>query len=108
MSLKCVTAKFASEMPTIDVKSVIYKAEQTFNGEYNGFPTAVYSLARPDGSAAVVHAIQIQHEEVNSWYEVYVDAHSEEILSAMHFVTEASVRFFLFEEASGLIVDGIM
>ena len=30
-------------------------------------------------------------EEVNSWYEVYVDAHSGEILSVMDFVTEATV-----------------
>lgn len=83
-------SKIASEKPTIDVKSVISKAEQAFNGKYNGFPTAVHYLARPDGSAALVHAIQIQNEEVNSWYEVHVDAHSGEILSATDFVAQAS------------------
>ena len=105
--LECVTGKVASEKPTIDIKSVISKAEQAFNGKYNGCPAAVHYLARPDGSATLVHAIQIQNEEVNK-YEVYVDAHSGEILSATDFVAEASVRFFLFEEASGLIVYGIM
>ena len=105
---ECVTGKIASEKPTIDIKSVISKAEQAFNGKYNGFPTAFHYLARPDGSAALVRPIQIQNEEVNSWYEVYPDAHSGEILSATDFVAEASVRLFLLEEASGLIVGGIM
>lgn len=65
------------------------KAEQAFNGKYNGFPTAVRYLARLDGSAALVH-IQIQYEEVNSWYEAYVEAHSGEFLSATDFTVEAS------------------
>jgi extracellular elastinolytic metalloproteinase len=78
---ECVTAKIASKKPTVDAKSVISEAEQAFNGKYN-VRTAVHYLARPDGSAALVHAIQIQNEEVNSWYEVYVDVYSGEILSA--------------------------
>jgi extracellular elastinolytic metalloproteinase len=77
----CVTAKIASEKPTVDAKSVMSEAGQAFNGKYNGFPTAVHYLARPDGPAALVHVIQIQNEEVNSWYGVYVDAYSGEILS---------------------------
>lgn len=45
-----------------------------------------------DGSAALVHTIQVQNEEVNSWFEVYVDAHSGEILSATDYVAHASYK----------------
>jgi len=71
---------------------VIPKTEAAFSGKYNGFPTGIEYLARPDGSAALVHTVQIQNEDVNSWYEVYIDAHSGEILSATDYVAEASVR----------------
>jgi extracellular elastinolytic metalloproteinase len=63
-----------------------------FKGTYNNFPTGLEYLTREDGSVALVHTIQIQNEEVNSWYEVYVDAHSGEILSVTDFVAEATVR----------------
>jgi len=38
-----------------------------------------------------VHTIQVQNEDVNSWHEVYVDAHSGEILSATDYVADATV-----------------
>ncbi|KIK00268.1 hypothetical protein K443DRAFT_7771 [Laccaria amethystina LaAM-08-1] len=50
----------SSQKPTVDAKSVISEAEQAFNGKYN-VRTAVHYLARRDGSAALVHAIQIQN-----------------------------------------------
>lgn len=49
---------------------------------------------RDDGTASLVHVIQIQNEEVNSWYEAYVDAHTGELISLTDFVAEATVRRF--------------
>jgi len=65
-----------------------------FKGTYNNFPTGLEYLACSDGSVALVHTTQIQNEEVNSWYEVYVDAHSGEILSVTDFVAEVTVSVF--------------
>ncbi|KIM37287.1 hypothetical protein M413DRAFT_276637 [Hebeloma cylindrosporum] len=84
--------RVASSKPTISAKSVIAKAEAMFKGTYNNFPTGLEYLAREDGSVALVHTIQIQNEEVNSWYEVYVDAHSGEIVSVTDFVAEATYK----------------
>lgn len=66
--------------------------EQAFDATYNNWPVGLEYLAKADGSVALVHVIQVQNEEVNSWYEVYVDAHTGEIASVTDFVAEASVR----------------
>ncbi|KAF8149160.1 Fungalysin metallopeptidase-domain-containing protein [Crassisporium funariophilum] len=84
--------KIASSRPTISAKSVIAKAEAAFSGTYNGFPTGLEYLAQADGSVALVHTVQIQNEEVNSWFEVYIDAHSGEILSVTDYVADASYK----------------
>jgi extracellular elastinolytic metalloproteinase len=71
---------------------VIAKVEAAFDATYNQWPTSLHYLAQSDGTAKLVHSIQVQNEEVNSWYEVYVDAHTGDILSATDFVAEAAVR----------------
>lgn len=86
-----LVGKIADSAPTVDVESVIAKAEDALDGKYNNHPTSLEYLARPDGSVSLVHVIQIQNEEVNSWYEAYVDAHSGEILSVTDFTADASV-----------------
>ncbi|KAH9481998.1 Extracellular metalloproteinase MEP [Psilocybe cubensis] len=82
----------AASRPTIPASSIIAKVEAAFDGKYNNWPISLNYLARPDGSAALVHAVQVQNEEVNSWFEVYVDAHSGEILSVTDFVAEATYK----------------
>lgn len=67
--------------------------EAAFDATYNGWPTTTQYLVKADGSAALVHTIQVQNEAVNSWFEVYVDAHSGEIVSVTDFVAEATVRY---------------
>ncbi|KAF9049094.1 Fungalysin metallopeptidase-domain-containing protein [Panaeolus papilionaceus] len=84
--------RIAATRPTVAASSVIAKVEEAFEGKYNGFPIGQEFLTLADGSAALVHTIQVQNEEVNSWFEVYVDAHSGEILSATDYVAHASYK----------------
>ncbi|KAF5312513.1 hypothetical protein D9619_002331 [Psilocybe cf. subviscida] len=83
---------FSPTRPTVAASSVIAKVEAAFDANYNQWPTSVHYLAQADGSAKLVHSIQMQNKEVNSWYEVYVDAHSGDILSVTDFVAEAAYR----------------
>ncbi|TEB05106.1 metalloprotease [Coprinellus micaceus] len=76
--------KIAATTPTVSVESL--------NGKYNGHPTTVEYLARPDGTAALTHVIQIQNADENTWYEAFVDAHSGELLSITDFSAEAAYR----------------
>ncbi|KAF9555076.1 hypothetical protein CPC08DRAFT_147139 [Agrocybe pediades] len=84
--------KIASSKPTISAKSLIAKVEKAFDATYNNWPVGLEYLAQADGSVALVHVIQVQNEEVNSWYEVYVDAHTGEIVSVTDFVAEAAYK----------------
>ncbi|KAG5637838.1 hypothetical protein H0H81_003043 [Sphagnurus paluster] len=83
--------KIAASKPTVDVKSIIPKAEQALDGKYNDHPPSLEYLVRPDGSASLTHVIQIRNEEAGTWYEAFVDAHSGDILSVTDFVADASV-----------------
>ena len=93
MTVLC-TERIASSRPTVSVQSFLPKIEAQLEGKWNNHPIALEYLARPDGSAALVHVVQIQNEEVNSWYEAYVDAHSGELLSVTDFTAEASVSAY--------------
>lgn len=83
--------RIASSRPTVSVQSFLPKIEEQLEGRWNNHPVSLEYLARPDGSAALVHVVQIQNEEINSWYEAYVDAHSGELLSVTDFTAEAGV-----------------
>ena len=63
---------------------------------YNAHPTKIEYFAKKDGSAVLVHTIQVQDEEKGIWSEVYVDAHSGDIVSSTDFVAEAAVRPRIF------------
>ncbi|KAF6746342.1 metalloprotease [Ephemerocybe angulata] len=85
-------SKIADSKPTVNLHDVVPKVEKQLEGTYNNQPISLEYLALPDGSAALVHVIQIQNQEVNSWYEAFVDAHSGELLSITDFTAEAAYR----------------
>ncbi|KAF6765572.1 hypothetical protein DFP72DRAFT_1108400 [Ephemerocybe angulata] len=87
--------KIADPKPRVELKDVWSKIEEQLEGKYNNQPISLQYLARPDGSVALVHAVQIQNEQVNSWYEAFVDAHSGELLSATDFTFEASLGDYI-------------
>ncbi|KAF8912288.1 Fungalysin metallopeptidase-domain-containing protein [Mucidula mucida] len=97
------TSNIADSTPTIDVASVIPTIEEQLDGTFNG-DTKLNYLALDDGSVALTHAIQIQNEETNAWFEAYVDAHTGELLSVADFVAELSYRVIPIEIDAG--VDG--
>lgn len=74
------------------MESIIASTEGALDGTFNGQEPGLEYLARPDGSIALAHVIQIQNEEAGTWVEAYVDAHSGDILSVSDFVSHASVR----------------
>ena len=68
--------------------------EGLLEGKYNGHPTSLEYLARPDGSAVLTFVAQIQNEAENTWYEAFIDAHSGDLVSVIDFTAEAAVSFF--------------
>lgn len=76
------------------LNSVLSEVEDLLDGKHNGHPARLVYLARPDGSLALVHGVQIGNEEANLLYEAFVDAHTGQLLSATDFSADAMVIFY--------------
>ena len=76
---KINTENIASPYPNVSPSRAITTAEHHYNGLYNGHPAKLEYYAKPDGSVALVHVVQIQNDEEGTWVEVYVDAHSSNV-----------------------------
>ena len=68
---------------SVQVATAIKSAEQAFPGAYNGHPIKLEYYAQPDGSIVLVHVIQIQGDL--TWFQVYVNAHSGQVVSSTNF-----------------------
>ncbi|EEB95667.1 hypothetical protein MPER_05323, partial [Moniliophthora perniciosa FA553] len=98
----------ADSQPTIDVNSVISNVEAALDGKKNEIEPTLEYLALEDGSVALVHVFQVQNDEVSSWYEAYVDAHSGELLSVTDFVADLSYTVLPIWKATPLEGDEML
>ncbi|KAJ6627922.1 Fungalysin metallopeptidase-domain-containing protein [Mycena sp. CBHHK59/15] len=75
----------ADQDEQLEVKAVIPLAQQELDGTHNGHPAKLEYLMKPDGHLVLAHVIQIQNEDTGTWYEVFMDAHSGQLLSLNDF-----------------------
>ncbi|KAK1231107.1 hypothetical protein PQX77_005785, partial [Marasmius sp. AFHP31] len=86
-------SSIAPSKPTFPLRKAIKNAEEALDGRYNGHPTSIQYLVRPDNhTVSLTYAIQIQNEEEYTWYQAFVDAHVGEVVSAVSFVNHASYK----------------
>ncbi|KAG7086108.1 hypothetical protein E1B28_003622 [Marasmius oreades] len=97
------TSKIASPIPTVSLKDAILEAESTLGGAHNGIQPMLRYLARPDGSVALVRAIQVQNSTI--FIVAYVDAHSGKVISINNFVADTTFRVLPIEKKT--ISDGL-
>uniref|UniRef100_A0A0W0GDM7 Extracellular metalloproteinase n=2 Tax=Moniliophthora roreri TaxID=221103 RepID=A0A0W0GDM7_MONRR len=90
-------SNIADSTPTFDVQQAIETAEGALEGKHNDIEPTLEYLARPDGSVALTHVIQIKNDDARTWYEAFVDAHSGELLSITDFVSHATYRVIPIE-----------
>jgi extracellular elastinolytic metalloproteinase len=76
--------------PSVSRGDAIDTAERTLDGTYNGHPTKFEFFVQPDGFAALTYVIQIQNVTAGTWYEAFVDAHNNTLLSVTDFVRKAA------------------
>ncbi|KAK7028946.1 hypothetical protein VNI00_014786 [Paramarasmius palmivorus] len=93
-------AQIASSKPSIQSSDAIAEAESVLNGTHSGKEPTLQYLAQPDGSAALVHAVQVQNEDAGTFYEAYVDAHSGDVLSVSDFVADATFEALPIQKAT--------
>ncbi|KAJ7140443.1 Fungalysin metallopeptidase-domain-containing protein [Mycena filopes] len=83
-------SQIAPSTPSVPFEAAVATAENALGGTYNGHPASTKYFAMDDNSAALVHALQVQNEETGTWYEAYVNAHSNELVSIVDFVSQAA------------------
>ena len=80
----------ASSKPKLSKADAISKAEKAFDAKYNDWKIPLEYFTKDDGHVALTYIVQVQNED--HWWEVSVDAANGEIVNAVDFVAEASVR----------------
>ncbi|KAJ7153206.1 Fungalysin metallopeptidase-domain-containing protein [Mycena filopes] len=83
-------SQIAPSTPSVPFEAAVTTAENALGGTYNGHPASMKYFAMDDNSAALVHAFQVQNQEAGTWYEAYINAHSNELVSVVDFVSHAS------------------
>ncbi|KAH9174152.1 Fungalysin metallopeptidase-domain-containing protein [Lactarius sanguifluus] len=84
--------------PSVSVGDATATAEQALKGTYNGHNTTLEFVVQPNGYAALSHVIQIQNDTAGTWYEAFIDAHSNTLLSVTDFGARASYRVLPIHE----------
>ncbi|KIJ95038.1 hypothetical protein K443DRAFT_639795 [Laccaria amethystina LaAM-08-1] len=77
--IKPTAESAAATSPGTKIHDAILAAEGLLNGTYNGHPTKTHYLATSNSHLALVHAIQIENENLGTFYEAFVDAHSGQL-----------------------------
>ncbi|KAH9051918.1 Fungalysin metallopeptidase-domain-containing protein [Lactarius vividus] len=78
--------------PSVSLSDAIATAEMTLYGTYNGHPSKLEFVVKPCGFAALTHVIQIRNKTAGTWYEAFVDAHNNTVISVTDFVANSQYR----------------
>ncbi|KAH9020575.1 Fungalysin metallopeptidase-domain-containing protein [Lactarius pseudohatsudake] len=84
--------------PSVSVGDATATAEQALKGTYNGHNTTLEFVVQSNGYAALSHVIQIQNDTAGTWYEAFIDAHNNTLLSVTDFVARSSYRVLPIHE----------
>ncbi|KAH8978800.1 Fungalysin metallopeptidase-domain-containing protein [Lactarius hatsudake] len=84
--------------PSVSVDDATATAEKALKGTYNGHNTTLEFVVQPNGYAALSRVIQIQNDTAGTWYEAFIDAHNNTLLSVTDFASKASYRVLPIHE----------
>ncbi|KAH8991257.1 Fungalysin metallopeptidase-domain-containing protein [Lactarius akahatsu] len=76
--------------PSVSIDDAITTAERTLAGTHDGHPPKLEFVVKPSGFAALTRVIQIHNKTAGTWYEAFVDAHDNKVISVTDFVAKAS------------------
>ncbi|KAJ7464297.1 Fungalysin metallopeptidase-domain-containing protein [Mycena galericulata] len=83
--------KIASPTPSVSFDDAKNTAEAALDGTYlSEIPSTLEYFSKDDGSAVLVHALQIRNEDAGTWYNAFVDAHTNTLVSVTDYVAKAS------------------
>lgn len=80
-----------SSSPSVSLEDAISTGEQTLSGTRTSYPARLEFVALEDGSVALTHAFHVQNDTSGDYFDAFVDAHENKLLSVTDFVARASV-----------------
>ncbi|KAJ6563293.1 Fungalysin metallopeptidase-domain-containing protein [Mycena vulgaris] len=81
----------ASSTPSVSFDDAKATAEAALDGTYlDEIPSTLEYFVKDDGSAVLVHALQVRNEEAGTWYNAFIDAHTNTLVSLTDYVAKAS------------------
>ncbi|KAH9029338.1 Fungalysin metallopeptidase-domain-containing protein [Lactarius deliciosus] len=86
--------------PSVSIDDAITTAERTLAGIHDGHPPKLEFVVKPCGFAALTHVIQIHNKTAGTWYEAFVDAHDNKVISVTDFVAKYLVIPFTAEDVN--------
>jgi extracellular elastinolytic metalloproteinase len=90
--LNSTKAKVASSTPSVSFADAKTTAEAALDGTYLAeIPSTIEYFAKDDGTAVLVHVLQVRNEAAGTWYNAFVDAHTNTLVSVTDYVAKASV-----------------
>ncbi|KAJ7133812.1 Fungalysin metallopeptidase-domain-containing protein [Mycena filopes] len=83
--------KVAAKTPSVSFADAKSTAESALGGSYlSEIPSTVEYFAKDDGSVVLVHVLQVRNEAAGTWYNAFVDAHDNTLVSLTDYVAQAS------------------
>ncbi|KAJ7895017.1 Fungalysin metallopeptidase-domain-containing protein [Mycena leptocephala] len=83
--------KVAPTTPAVSFDDAKTTAESALDGTYLAeIPSTVEYFANDDGSVSLVHVLQVRNEAAGTWYNAFVDAHSNKLISVTDYVAQAT------------------
>ncbi|KAJ7116251.1 Fungalysin metallopeptidase-domain-containing protein [Mycena crocata] len=84
-------SQVASFTPSVSFEEAKNTAEAALDGTYlDEIPSTIEYFAKEDGSVVLVHILQVGNEKAGTWYNAFVDAHTNTLVSVTDYVSHAS------------------
>ncbi|KAJ6556321.1 Fungalysin metallopeptidase-domain-containing protein [Mycena capillaripes] len=81
----------APTTPAVSFDDAKTTAEAALDGTFvSEIPSTVEYHANDDGSVSLVHVLQVRNEEAGTWYNAFVDAHANKLISVTDYVAQAT------------------
>ncbi|KAJ7787664.1 Fungalysin metallopeptidase-domain-containing protein [Mycena olivaceomarginata] len=84
-------SKVADATPSVSFDDAKTTAETALEGTYvSEIPSTVEYLAKDNGEVVLVHVLQVRNEEAGTWYNAFVNAHTNALESLTDYVAQAT------------------
>ncbi|KAJ7194480.1 Fungalysin metallopeptidase-domain-containing protein [Mycena haematopus] len=100
-------SKVASATPSVSFDDAKTTAESALDGTYvSEIPSTIEYLAKDTGEVVLVHVLQIRNEAAGTWYNAFINAHTNTLESITDYVAQATTQYRVLPITKETLLDG--